>query len=65
MSIIVNTCPCCGGSILRHVRHHEVYWFCLSCRQEVPVLSINSVSNALSNLETRNQEVLPQTALSS
>ncbi|MEY3221616.1 MAG: hypothetical protein ACLBM1_12295 [Cuspidothrix sp.] len=63
MSIIVNTCPCCGGSILRHVRHHEVYWFCLSCRQEVPVLTVNGVSK--SNLETRNQEVLPQTALSS
>ena len=63
MSIIVNTCPCCGGSVLRHVRHHEVYWFCLSCRQEVPVLTVNGVSKP--NLETRNQEVLPQTALSS
>ncbi len=63
MSIIVNTCPCCGGSILRHVRHHEVYWFCLSCRQEVPVLTAYGVSK--SNLEPRNQEVLPQTALSS
>jgi hypothetical protein len=63
MSIIVNTCPCCGGSILRHVRHHEVYWFCLSCRQEVPVLTVNGVSKP--NSETRNQEVLPQTALSS
>lgn len=63
MSIIVNTCPCCGSSILRHVRNHEVYWFCLSCRQEVPVLTVNGVSK--SNLETRNQEVLPQTALSS
>ncbi len=57
MSIIVNTCPCCGGSILRHVRHHEVYWFCLSCRQEVPVLNINSVSNTTQKeLEVRSQE---------
>ena len=63
MSIIVNTCPCCGGSILRHVRHQEVYGFCLSCRQEVPVLTVNGVSKP--NLETRNQEVLSQTALSS
>jgi len=63
MSIIVNTCPCCGSSILRHVRNHEVYWFCLSCRQEVPVLTVNGVSKP--NLETRNQEVLSQTALSS
>ncbi|MFM7407138.1 MAG: hypothetical protein ACKO3K_10860 [Cuspidothrix sp.] len=63
MSIIVNNCPCCGGSILRHVRHNQVYWFCLSCRQEVPVLTVDGVSK--SNLETRNEEVLPQTALSS
>jgi hypothetical protein len=65
MSIIVNTCPCCGGSILRHVRHHEVYWFCLSCRQEVPVLTVNSGSNSLSKLENRHQEVVHQPALRS
>ncbi|MBD2692009.1 hypothetical protein [Anabaena catenula] len=45
-----NICPCCGGSILRHVRSGELYWFCLSCRQEVPLLSINRLSNS----ETRN-----------
>ncbi|MTJ10308.1 MULTISPECIES: hypothetical protein [unclassified Anabaena] len=61
MSIIVNTCPCCGGSVLRHVRYHEVYWFCLSCRQEVPILSINSETK----LEPHNKKVVPQTALSS
>jgi ribosomal protein L37AE/L43A len=33
-----NTCPCCGGTILRHVRHAEIYWFCTSCHQEVPSL---------------------------
>jgi hypothetical protein len=65
MSIIVNTCPCCAGSILRHVRHHEVYWFCLSCKQEVPVLNSNGVSNSLSKLENRSQEILSQTALRS
>ncbi|NES99511.1 MAG: hypothetical protein F6K61_02865 [Sphaerospermopsis sp. SIO1G1] len=28
-----NTCPYCGGSILRHIRHGELYWFCSSCRK--------------------------------
>jgi len=65
MSIIVNTCPCCGGSVLRHVRYHGVYWFCLSCKQEVPILNINIVSDTISHLEPHNQEILPQTALSS
>ncbi|MBD2665059.1 hypothetical protein [Richelia sinica] len=53
MSMRANTCPCCGGSILRHVRHGELYWFCLSCRQEVPQLSLTR----LSNLESRNTGV--------
>ncbi len=54
MSMRANTCPCCGGSILRHVRHGELYWFCLSCRQEVPQLTISR----LSNVNTRNTVVL-------
>ncbi|MBD2165057.1 hypothetical protein H6G04_11660 [Calothrix membranacea FACHB-236] len=56
MSMRANTCPCCGGSLLRHIRHSEVYWFCLSCRQEVPLLNLSR----LSNVETRNTGVLPQ-----
>ena len=31
-----NSCPCSGGSLLRHVRHNEVYWFCRYCWQEIP-----------------------------
>ncbi|MBD2463464.1 hypothetical protein H6G89_20890 [Oscillatoria sp. FACHB-1407] len=23
--------------MLRHVRHHEVYWFCRTCWQEMPL----------------------------
>lgn len=34
-----HTCPCCGGALVRHIRHRELYWFCLSCRQEVPLLT--------------------------
>ncbi|MBD2301462.1 hypothetical protein H6G80_04875 [Nostoc sp. FACHB-87] len=56
MSMRANTCPCCGGSLLRHVRHAELYWFCLSCRQEVPLLTINRLNNG----ETRNTGVLTQ-----
>ncbi|MEA5619677.1 hypothetical protein VB711_17790 [Cronbergia sp. UHCC 0137] len=59
MSIRTNTCPCCGGSVLRHVRQGELYWFCLSCRQEVPLLGISRISN----LETRNGETISQPAV--
>ncbi|BAZ83412.1 MAG: hypothetical protein ACKO9I_12600 [Sphaerospermopsis kisseleviana] len=62
MSNRANTCPCCGGSILRHVRHGELYWFCLSCRQEVPLLTISRLSN---HLETRNTGVVTPSAVNS
>jgi hypothetical protein len=55
MSQRANTCPCCGGSILRHIRHGELYWFCLSCRQEVPLLNISRLPN---NPEPRNTGVV-------
>ncbi|PSB13076.1 hypothetical protein C7B61_05050 [filamentous cyanobacterium CCP1] len=34
----MTTCPCCSNSMLRHIRHHQVYWFCRSCWQEMPLL---------------------------
>ncbi|MDH6059151.1 hypothetical protein NWP17_01615 [Chrysosporum bergii ANA360D] len=60
MNMRTNTCPCCGGSLLRHVRHSELYWFCQSCRQEVPLLTVIRV--ARSHLETTNIGT-PQTTL--
>jgi ribosomal protein L37AE/L43A len=59
MSIRANACPCCGSRLLRHVRHGELYWFCQSCRQEVPLLTISR----LSTVETRNIEVYPQSVV--
>ncbi|BAY70906.1 hypothetical protein ACN23B_26620 [Anabaena sp. FACHB-709] len=61
MSLRANNCPCCGGSLLRHVRHGELYWFCLSCRQEVPLLTNN---NRLPNVDTRNNAGVVQTTVS-
>lgn len=31
------TCPCCTQTLTRHIRHHQIYWFCRSCWQEMPV----------------------------
>ncbi|NEQ25894.1 MAG: hypothetical protein F6K28_43945 [Microcoleus sp. SIO2G3] len=41
MKTTTNSCPCCDRPLLRHVRHRGVYWFCQSCWQEVPLLSIS------------------------
>ncbi|MDW8200834.1 MAG: hypothetical protein RML75_06425 [Cyanobacteriota bacterium SKYGB_h_bin112] len=26
--------------MLRHVRHHQVYWFCRTCWQEMPAIEL-------------------------
>jgi len=61
MSTTANNCPYCGGSLLRHVRHAELYWFCQNCRQEVPLLTVSS----LPSIEGRTKEVVAQQAGSS
>ena len=32
----MSVCPCCSQTLLRHIRHGNIYWFCSSCRQEMP-----------------------------
>ena len=34
----MHTCPCCSESLLRHVRHSTIYWYCSHCHQEMPNL---------------------------
>jgi ribosomal protein L37AE/L43A len=43
MSMRAKSCPCCGDRLLRHVRHDEVYWFCKTCYQEIPLLTVNDL----------------------
>ena len=42
----MTNCPCCSYQMLRHVRHHEVYWLCRHCWQEMPELELRSLSFA-------------------
>ncbi|HEY9851026.1 MAG TPA: hypothetical protein V6D28_16275 [Leptolyngbyaceae cyanobacterium] len=34
-------CPCCSNQMIRHIGHHQVYWFCRHCWQEMPVFDLN------------------------
>lgn len=43
MKMQTNSCPCCGNSLLRHARQGGVYWFCTSCWQEVPILTVSKM----------------------
>lgn len=56
MNISANSCPCCGSPLLRHIRQGELYWFCKSCWQEVPMLT----QSYLHNVQGRNSGLLAQ-----
>ena len=43
----MNYCPCCSDTLLKHIRHSEIYWFCRTCWQEMP-LFIGDNSQSLS-----------------
>ncbi|MBK1986252.1 hypothetical protein A0J48_001575 [Sphaerospermopsis aphanizomenoides BCCUSP55] len=40
-----NYCPCCSDSLLKHIRRSETYWFCRTCWQEMPVITLNLSSS--------------------
>ncbi|MFB2839801.1 MULTISPECIES: hypothetical protein [Floridanema] len=56
-----NSCPFCGSSLLRHIRHQGIYWFCSSCHQEVPSLT----SMVMSRRDKVGQQSRPLTAVGS
>ncbi|AFY75935.1 MAG: hypothetical protein IGR93_17345 [Hydrococcus sp. C42_A2020_068] len=63
----MSNCPCCGNSLLRHVRHGNVYWFCQSCWAEMPNFDLMRMINPhrklqqhLSPLERENQGKLAE-----
>lgn len=43
----MNDCPCCSSSMLRHIEHNRVYWYCPSCHQEMPNFSLEMVNRQL------------------
>ena len=58
----MNTCLCCSGKLLNHIRHNSTYWFCPHCRAEMPVLAmVNEVlPHDIKTLATRNQFIEPK-----
>lgn len=53
-----NTCPCCGSALLRHARQGGVYWFCTSCRQDMPLLLAGKLPS-LDSLAARTRPLQP------
>ena len=40
-------CLCCHNSLLRYVRHSDVYWFCPNCWQEMPNVETSAIGSPL------------------
>ncbi|HBE19109.1 MAG TPA: hypothetical protein DEG17_18200 [Cyanobacteria bacterium UBA11149] len=60
----INYCPCCRGALLRHVKRKNLYWFCTSCRQEMPVSGVKKIlpyDSLVSTLESKLRQ--PKTAV--
>ena len=39
----MNNCPCCGNLLLKHWKQRKTYWYCATCRQEMPNLDLVSL----------------------
>ena len=48
----MHTCPCCSESLLLHVRHNTIYWYCSHCRQEMP-----NLESILGNSRSQKQSI--------
>ncbi len=44
-------CLCCNSSLLRHIRHGEVYLYCPDCRQAMPEAGSRVVNQAYAVLK--------------
>ncbi|MDY6899061.1 MAG: hypothetical protein SWZ49_13425 [Cyanobacteriota bacterium] len=61
-------CPCCKDTLLSHISHNHVYWFCPTCWQEMPVCtSLNpySLTEVISSKVSKINQKLEQTGLKS
>ncbi|MEM8805862.1 MAG: hypothetical protein AAGF01_07530 [Cyanobacteria bacterium P01_G01_bin.38] len=59
-SVTFHRCSLCSDNLLRHIRRSQLYWFCPSCRQEMPEekrqpeISASSALNAFSALKRKD-----------
>ncbi|NMG58891.1 hypothetical protein E1H12_10265 [Geitlerinema sp. P-1104] len=37
----IKSCPCCGKSMLQHIRVRQLYWLCNDCSFEMPIHSFS------------------------
>lgn len=59
----MSTCPYCSYSLLRHIRHGKIYWFCSHCWQEVP--NFETVASFLEQFAESDDGSKPEASVNS
>ena len=54
-----NTCCCCEGTLLKHVKQDEVYWYCADCHQEMPNLNLISSTSTFDKYKQKREKDFP------
>lgn len=57
----MNYCPCCSNLLLKHIRNSQSYWFCRTCWQEMPVISLSvsaSLADVILDKVSRNAQLM-------
>ncbi|MGF1478556.1 MAG: hypothetical protein ACFB4I_03585 [Cyanophyceae cyanobacterium] len=54
------SCPCCQGTLLRHIRCNKIYWYCSSCRQNMPDWPSLTREASSHRREQRGLELMPE-----
>ena len=49
----MNNCPCCSNLLLKHWKQGKTYWYCGTCRQEMPNLNLVSLVSSYQKEELR------------
>jgi|GEM_PF-1690219 len=49
----MNNCPCCANLLLKHWKQGKTYWYCGSCRQEMPNLNLVSLVTSYQKTELK------------
>ncbi|MEO0431210.1 MAG: hypothetical protein AAF151_05885 [Cyanobacteria bacterium J06656_5] len=55
----MNKCLCCHTSLLRHIRHSRIYWYCSTCRQDMPQTTTTAVSQSFPMAQRHQPDTCP------
>ena len=52
---VKNPCPCCSNTMLRHLSGSHSYWYCSSCRIEMPNIERQKAKPEIAKLDRQEQ----------